>query len=68
MLKDRQTNVTPGTDGTVWQLIAQGDTGAVLTTRGDIIVQDASQATRLGNWCFRFSFNNRWYRCNLVKR
>jgi hypothetical protein len=30
MLKDRQINVTPGTDGTVWQLIAQGDTGAVL--------------------------------------
>jgi len=47
MLKDRQINVTPGTDGTVWQIIAQGDTGAVLTTRGDIIVQDASQATRL---------------------
>jgi hypothetical protein len=37
MLKDRQINVTPGTDGTVWQLIAQGDTGAVLTTRGDLI-------------------------------
>ena len=47
MLKDRQINITPGTDGTVWQLIAQGDTGAVLTTRGDIIVQDASQSTRL---------------------
>ncbi len=47
MRKDSQTNVTPGTDGTVWQLIAQGDTGAVLTTRGDIIVQDASQSTRL---------------------
>jgi hypothetical protein len=47
MLKDRQINVTPGTDGTVWQLIAQGDTGAVLTTRGDIIYQDASQTTRL---------------------
>ena len=47
MLKDRQTNVTPGTDGTVWQLIAQGDTGAVLTTRGDLLVQDASQTTRL---------------------
>jgi len=47
MLKDRQINVTPGTDGTVWQLMAQGDTGAVLSTRGDIIVQDASQSTRL---------------------
>jgi len=47
MLKDRQINVTPGTDGTVWQIIAQGDTGAVLTTRGDIIVQDAAQTARL---------------------
>jgi len=47
MLKDRQINVEPGTDGTTWQLIAQGDTGAVLSTRGDIIIQDASQATRL---------------------
>jgi hypothetical protein len=46
-LKDRQLNVTPGTDGTVWQLIAQGDTGAVLTTRGDLIYQDDSQTTRL---------------------
>jgi hypothetical protein len=47
MLKDRQLNVTPGTDGTVWQLIAQGDTGAVLTTRGDLIYQDSSQTARL---------------------
>ena len=30
MLKDRQTNVTPGTDATVWQLIAQGDTNSTL--------------------------------------
>src|SRR6056300_1128639 len=47
MIIDRQTNVTPGTNGLIWQLIAQGDTGAVLSTRGDIIVQDASQSTRL---------------------
>nr|BAR36629.1 phage tail fiber-like protein [uncultured Mediterranean phage uvMED] len=47
MLKDRQTNVTPGTDATVWQLIAQGDTGAVTNTRGDIIFNNGSQATRL---------------------
>jgi len=47
MLKDRQSGVTPGTDGTVWQVLAQGDTGAVLTTRGDIIIQDAAQTTRL---------------------
>src|SRR6056300_697114 len=42
MLKDRQVNVTPGTDGTVWEVIAQGDTGAVTTTRGDMIIQGAS--------------------------
>jgi hypothetical protein len=47
MLKDRQINVTPGSDATVWQIIAQGDTGAVLTTRGDLITQDASQSVRL---------------------
>ena len=47
LLKDRVTNVTPGTDGTTWQLIAQGDSGAVMNTRGDMIIQDASQATRL---------------------
>tara|TARA_Y100000593_G_scaffold19743_1_gene39666 strand:- start:10165 stop:12939 length:2775 start_codon:yes stop_codon:yes gene_type:complete len=47
MIKDRQVNVTPGTDGTVWQLIAQGSETAVLSTRGDIIVQDATQAARL---------------------
>jgi len=47
MLKDRQQNVTPGTDGTTWAIVAQGDTGAVLNTRGDMIIQDASQSTRL---------------------
>ena len=47
MLKDRQVNVTPGSDGTVWQLIAQGDTGSVLSTRGDLLTQDASQTVRL---------------------
>src|SRR6056300_357450 len=47
MLKDRQTNVEPGTDGTVWQLIAQGSETAVLNARGDIIVQGASSSERL---------------------
>ena len=47
MLKDRQVNVTPGTDATVWQVVAQGDTGAVLNTRGDLIYQDAAAAARL---------------------
>src|SRR6056300_940515 len=46
-LKDRQVNVTPGTDGTVWQVLAQGDTGAVLSTRGDLIVQGSSISERL---------------------
>jgi len=46
-IKDRQINITPGTDGTVWQVLAQGDTGAVLTTRGDLIYQTASQSDRL---------------------
>jgi hypothetical protein len=46
-LKDRQVNIQPDTDATVWQLIAQGDTGAVLSTRGDLIIQGASQSTRL---------------------
>jgi len=39
--------VTPGTDAAKWQLIAQGSTTNVLTTRGDIIVRDATQTTRL---------------------
>jgi len=47
MIKDRQLNVTPGSDGAVWQLIAQGSETAVLESRGDIIVQDASQSARL---------------------
>ena len=46
-LKDRDINTTPGTDSGTWQLLAQGDTGAVLTTRGDLLIQNASQATRL---------------------
>ena len=44
---DRILGVTPGTDATKWNLLAQGDSGAVLTTRGDIIVRDATQTTRL---------------------
>jgi len=47
MLKDRNVGTTPGTDGAVWDILAQGDSAAVLTTRGDIIIRDASQAARL---------------------
>ena len=32
---------------TVWQLIAQGDTGSVMNTRGDIINTNAHKQTRL---------------------
>src|SRR6056300_754106 len=47
MLKVRQQNVTPVSDGTVWQLIAQGDTGAVTNTRGDLIYNDGAATDRL---------------------
>jgi hypothetical protein len=47
MIVDRSVGVTPGTDATKWNLIAQGSTTNVLTTRGDIIIRDASQTTRL---------------------
>ena len=30
-----------------WELVAQGDSNAVMTTRGDIIIRNATQATRL---------------------
>ena len=46
-LKDRQTNVTPGTDGTVWQILAEGDPTAVTTTRGDLIFRNDTQVARL---------------------
>ena len=36
-IQDRITNVSPDSDGTKWQVLAQGDSGAVLSTRGDII-------------------------------
>ena len=40
-------NVTPGTDASKWGLLAQGDTAATLTTRGDISYRNATQITRL---------------------
>jgi hypothetical protein len=47
MLKDRNVGTTPGTDAAVWDLLAQGDSSAVLTTRGDIIIRDDSAIARL---------------------
>ena len=46
-IQDRVQNVSPDSDGTKWQLIAQGDSAAVLSTRGDIIKQGASQSEAL---------------------
>ena len=46
-IQDRVQNVSPDSDGTKWQLIAQGDSAAVLSTRGDIIKQGSSQAEAL---------------------
>ena len=40
-------NITPGSDASKWNLIAQGDQSAVLTTRGDLQYRDASAAARL---------------------
>ena len=46
-IQDRILNVQPDSDGTKWQLIAQGSETAVLTTRGDILAQGASGAARV---------------------
>ena len=37
----------PGSSPAFWEMVAQGDSNAVMTTRGDIIIRDATQATRL---------------------
>jgi hypothetical protein len=39
---------TPSDGAPHWNLVAQGDSNAVLTTQGDIIFRDATQTTRLG--------------------
>jgi hypothetical protein len=46
-IQDRIQNVQPDTDGTKWQLLAQGSETAVLSTRGDLLIQGASGAVRL---------------------
>ena len=46
-LKDQQTNVQPGSDATVWTILAQGDTAAVLTTRGDLLFESSGGVSRL---------------------
>ena len=39
--------VIPGTDPTKWGALAIGDSNAVLTTKGDVLIRDASAPTRL---------------------
>ena len=46
-IQDRVLNVSPDADAAKWQVIAQGDTGAVLSTRGDVIIQGAATSERL---------------------
>ena len=46
-IKDQQLNIAPGSDATVWSIVAQGDTAAVLTTRGDMITQNDGGVARL---------------------
>ena len=41
-------NITPGTDATKWGALALGDSNALLTTKGDILIRDASAPARLG--------------------
>jgi hypothetical protein len=46
-LKDRQLGITPGTDGTVWQVVAQGDVNSVLTETGDLVTLNSGAAQRI---------------------
>ena len=36
-IQDRIQNVSPDSDGTKWQLVAQGDSAYYLSTRGDLL-------------------------------
>jgi len=47
LIVDSIVGVTPGTDAAKWQLVAQGSTTNLLTTRGDLLVRDATQSNRL---------------------
>ena len=46
-LTNKNINNTPNLGAPYWNLVAQGDSNAVMTTQGDIIVRDATQASRL---------------------
>ena len=40
--------VTPGTDSSIWQAFAIGDSAALLTTKGDLLTRNGTGPTRLG--------------------
>lgn len=42
--KDRQQGITPGTDASVWETVAVGDEGNVMSEAGDMIINNASGA------------------------
>ena len=42
------TNITPGSNGAIWAALAVGDSNALLTTGGDILIRDSSAPARLG--------------------
>jgi hypothetical protein len=42
------TNVTPGSDQEIWAALALGDSNALLTQPGDILIRDQTAPTRLG--------------------
>jgi len=45
--QDAGSAITPGSDVAYWQLMSQGDSNAVVTTEGDIIIRNATNVTRL---------------------
>ena len=44
---DQVLGITPGTNAAKWNLMSQGDTSGVLTTRGDLLYRDTTQSNRL---------------------
>jgi hypothetical protein len=41
-------NIEPGSDANTWAALSIGDSNALLTTKGDVLIRDASAPTRLG--------------------
>ncbi len=41
-------NITPGTNAAIWGALSIGDSNALLTTKGDILIRDSSAPARLG--------------------